>query len=270
MKLSRKGQWLEIVEVNPPLLPNTEHRLLAGRWDHVLVTDNPFKQVRVSPYAYAARITHDSPDIHPIVVCSTRDRNILAIESEVRGALGNGVESFLVVQGDMLPEVEHWSDSYEIVEYLVALQKRFPPFEIGMSVRARNWQLRRRILLGAQFFVAGPVMDPETVDSVAARLHLAPDDPPVYLGIMPPFSRKWVKRLGRLGAIAVSDELLGQLEADPEPPREQAWQLARQTAERARAAGFAGIVLMGLRFETVIGEAATMWRAASSGRLGNS
>jgi hypothetical protein len=62
------------------------HLELRGRWQQVLITDNPFKQVRVSPYAFAARIAHDVPEVHPTVVCSTRDRNILALESEVRHA----------------------------------------------------------------------------------------------------------------------------------------------------------------------------------------
>ena len=57
--LSAPSGWVEMVEVNPPLLPDMSHRQLAGRWDRVLITDNPFKKVRVSPYAYAARITHD-------------------------------------------------------------------------------------------------------------------------------------------------------------------------------------------------------------------
>ena len=34
------------------------HLELRGRWQQVLITDNPFKQVRVSPYAFAARIAH--------------------------------------------------------------------------------------------------------------------------------------------------------------------------------------------------------------------
>ena len=140
-----------MVEVNPPRLPNMTHLQLRGRWKDVLITDNPFKQVRVSPYAFAARITHDVPEVRPTVVCSTRDRNILAIESEVRGAIANGVESFLVVQGDMLPEVEHWSNSYEIVEYLRALQASVAPvqFEVGMSTRSRRWMFRRRVDVGA-------------------------------------------------------------------------------------------------------------------------
>ena len=48
--------------------------------------------------------------MRPTVVVSTRDRNILAIESEVRGALGNGVDSFLVVVGDTLPQVDHLAE----------------------------------------------------------------------------------------------------------------------------------------------------------------
>ena len=103
--LSRAEGWTEMVELNPPRLPNMTHLALRGRWRNVLITDNPFKQVRVSPYAFAARITHDVPEVRPTVVCSTRDRNILAIESEVRGAIANGVDSQLMWGSDY-PHVE--------------------------------------------------------------------------------------------------------------------------------------------------------------------
>ena len=263
--LAAPAGWVEMVEVNPPLLPDMTHRALEGRWDHVLITDNPFKQVRVSPYAYAARITHDDDRVRPTVVCSTRDRNILAIESEVRGAIGNGVTSFLVVQGDMLPEVEHWSNSYEIVEYLRALQESMPSvaFEVGMSTRSRSWVFRRRVDVGAQFLTTGPVLDPATVPEVAARLEMRPDDPPVYLEVSPPFSEKWVRRLESVGAVPVGDDLrerLGSI-SSPEAGRAEGWRLAREAADCAREAGFAGMVLMGLKFETVIGEAHELWHA---------
>ena len=260
--LSERGEWVEMVEVNPPRLPSMTHLNLRGRWQDVLITDNPFKQVRVSPYAFAARITHDVPDVRPTVVCSTRDRNILAIESEVRGAIANGVKSFLVVQGDMLPEVEHWSNSYEIVEYLRALQPSVAPipFEVGMSSRSRRWMFRRRIEVGAQFVTTGPVMDPASVAGVASRLELRPEDPPVYLEITPPFTERWVRRLESVGAVPVSDDLRARLhglsEADA---RALGWQMAKEAAATSREAGFAGIVLMGLRFDTVVGEAYDVW-----------
>lgn len=260
--LSDRGEWVEMVEVNPPRLPSMTHRHLEGRWPRVLITDNPFKQVRVSPYAFAARITHDVAAVRPTVVCSTRDRNILAIESEVRGALGNGVDSFLVVQGDMLPEVEHWSNNYEIVEHLRTLQEVVSPvpFEVGMSTRSRRWMFQRRIEVGGQFFTTGPVMDPASVRACAERLELGPGDPPVYLEVTPPFSSAWVRRLEQVGTIKISDQLRDRLAATPESQgRMFAWRIAKAIAGRARLAGFAGIVLMGLKFETAVGEAYDVW-----------
>ncbi len=260
--LSLPGAWIEMVEVNPPALPSMLHLELRDRWRHVVISDNPFKQVRVSPYAFAARITHDVPEVRPIVVCSTRDRNILAIESEVRGALGNGVESFLVVQGDMLPEVEHWSNSYEIVEHLRELQEAVAPlrFEVGMSTRSRSWVFRRRVEVGGQFFTTGPAIDPAAVVPCAERLGLGNGDPPVYLEVIPPFSAAWVTRLRGLGALPVTDGLMTLLDGVAEADRRRlAWRVAKTTALRARQAGFAGVVLMGLRFETAAGEAYDAW-----------
>jgi 5,10-methylenetetrahydrofolate reductase len=268
--LSKPIGWVEMVEVNPPRLPSMTHRELKGRWRDVLITDNPFKQVRVSPYAFAARITHDLPDVRPTVVCSTRDRNILAIESEVRGALGNGVESFLVVQGDMLPEVEHWSNSYEIVEHLRALQEAVPPFEVGMSTRSRSWVIRRRIDVGAQFLTTGPVMDPAAVQACADRLDLREDDPPVYLELTPPFSPEWVRRLEGVGAVPVGDELRSRLTAIPKAEQRRfGWRAAKAIAQQARANGFAGVVLMGLKFETAVGEAFEAWHDDALTPLGS-
>ena len=140
--LIESSDWLRIAEINPPELPNLQHRSLSPSWSHVLVTDNVFGRIRVSPYAFSARITHDTPDVHPTVVVSTRDRNILAIESEVRGALGNGVDSFLVVIGDTVPHVDHLAHHYEIVEHLTELQENLPDFEVGMPTRFREWQFR--------------------------------------------------------------------------------------------------------------------------------
>lgn len=266
MSLAHPTSTVDLAEVNPPLLPSGEHERLEGRWRDVLVTDNPFRQVRISPYAYAARITHDIPGTRPTVVCSTRDRNMLAIESEVRGALGNGVRSFLVVQGDVLPEVEHWSDAYEIVELLAELHQRTVPFEIGMSVPARRSQVRRRTDLGAQFLVCGPVVDPTSVDSIADRLALQAGDPPIYLSVVPPFSAGWTRRLVDLGAVAPGPKLAGQL-ANGSWSRARAWASARDVRQRAAGAGFAGTVLMGCRFETLVEEAFWEWRRPGDGQL---
>ena len=259
--LTRADGFQRIVEVNPPELPNMSHLLLEGAWNHVMVTDNVFGKIRVSPYAFAARITHDVPTATPTVVVSTRDRNILAIESEVRGALGNGVKSFLVVIGDTLPQVDHLADHYEIVHHLTELQDDLPEFEVGMPTRFRKWQKERRIEAGAQFLVAGPVLDPATVEEQVAKLDLQPDDPPVALMTIPPFGPSWVDRMETMGSIPITDALRSRLrEASKEDRRKIAWDASRQVAHVAEACGLAGVVLMGLRFETIVDEAALEWR----------
>ncbi len=258
--LSEKNGWVDIAEVNPPDLPDLTHRQLDGQWENVLITDNVFGKIRVSPYAYAARITHDVPSVHPTVVISTRDRNILAIESEVRGALGNGVDSFLVVIGDTKPAVRHHANHIEIVEHLRKLQAVMPPFEVGMPTRFDRAMLRRRAEGGAQFFVTSPILDPSQVAESVERLELRQDDPPVFLAVIPPFSVSWIERAEAFGAQAVSDsvrELLGA--AGGADRRTLAWDLARDAAREGRRAGVSGVVLMGLRFSTVIGEANAEW-----------
>ena len=66
--LKSNGDWQIVAEVNPPDLPDSSHLLLDRAWANVLITDNVFGKIRVSPYAYAARITHDVPSVHPTVV----------------------------------------------------------------------------------------------------------------------------------------------------------------------------------------------------------
>jgi len=259
--LTHSDKWLRIAEINPPELPDMRHKALYPAWQHVLVTDNVFGRIRVSPFAFSARITHDTPEVKPTVVVSTRDRNILAIESEVRGALMNGVRSFLVVIGDTVPHVDHLAHHYEIVEHLHALQEELPDFEVGMPTRFREWQFRRRIELGTQFFVAGPVLDPDVVEEQVDKLRLNGDDPPVFLMVIPPFSPEWVDRMESIGSVPAGDKLRGRLDGlAPDVRRKMAWEITSEIEQRALDAGCAGVVLMGLKFESVVSEAPEAWR----------
>lgn len=260
--LTRETGWLRIAEVNPPEMPEARHHDLFPAWRNVLVTDNVFGRIRLSPYAFSARITHDVPHVHPTVVVSTRDRNILAIESEVRGALMNGVDSFLVVIGDTVPHIDHLAHHYEIVEHLTELQEELPGFEVGMPTRFQEWQFRRRIELGTQFFVAGPILDPDVVDHQVGKLRLRPEDPPVFLMTIPPFSPEWIERMESIGAVPASEGLKRRLaDLAPDVRRKTGWEIMGETERRAREAGCAGVILMGLKFESMVKEAPQAWPA---------
>jgi 5,10-methylenetetrahydrofolate reductase len=245
-------------EVNPPELPGTDHLGLQGTWEHVLVTDNVFGKIRVSPYAYGARLTHDLPGCDPTVVVSTRDRNILAIESEVRGAITNGVSSFLVVIGDSRPHVDHLADHEQITKHLRELQDRVPDrFEVGMPTRFRRSHLDARIDLGAQFFVAGPVVDAATVGPSLEALAREGGDPPVHIMVMPPFSPTWVDRAATIGAVPATDGLRSRVADLPKEDRRAfAWEHALETCAALEEHGAAGAVLVGISFDTLVREAA--------------
>lgn len=132
-----------------------------------------------------------------------------------------------------------------------------------MSTRSRRWVFRRRVDIGAQFCTTGPVMDPSAVQGVYDRLELRPDDPPVYLEITPPMSPAWVARLEGVGALPIGDELRARLASlSKADARAEGWRAAKESARRAREAGFAGMVLMGLKFETLVGEAYDVWHSA--------
>ena len=235
-RLSAPDSFLTIAEVTPPEYADPAH--LAISWRHVLVTDNPFRAVRVSPYAFSARITHDSPAVRPTVVVSTRDRNRQAIESEVRGAVWNGVTSFLVVQGDDVAGYPAAAQAADVTRHLVGLSAP-EAIEVGMTAQTRRGA-ERRLDAGAQFLVSGPVMDAAAARRACDRLgdvHV-----PVYLALIPPFSPAWVSRMAQLGV---------------EPPaavgrsRDEGWAIASATRDAARALGFSGVVLMGLHLRTL-------------------
>lgn len=258
--LTHEKGWIRIAEVNPPEMPEARHHDLFPAWRNVMVTDNVFGRIRLSPYAFSARITHDVPHVHPTVVVSTRDRNILAIESEVRGALMNGVDSFLVVIGDTVPQVDHLAHHHEIVDHLTDLQEELPKFEVGMPTRFAEWQFRKRIELGTQFFVAGPVIDPDSVERQMSKLKLKDDDPPVFLMVIPPFSLDWVERMESIGAVRASDALKRRVEEyPPDVRRKGGWEITGELEKKARDAGCAGVVLMGLKFDSVVREAPGAW-----------
>ncbi|MFQ5554691.1 MAG: hypothetical protein ACE5GC_04890 [Acidimicrobiia bacterium] len=64
-----------------------------------------------------------------------------------------------------------------------------------------------------------------------------------------------------VGALPATEALKRELaEAEPAARRKLAWETALEAADAARDAGCAGLILMGLRFDTVVDESAAIWR----------
>lgn len=146
--------------------------------------------------------------------------------------------------------------------HLRTLQESLPDFEVGSPTSFSATAKRRHISDGAQFLVAGPLLDPARVEDHMAKLDLRPPDPPGFVMVIPPFSSRGIDRMQGIGVRSVTVELRDRLDSaeDPTARREIVWEAFSQATEAAGKAGAAGIILMGLRFDTIIDEAALAWR----------
>jgi len=109
-RLKRKlagGGFVVTAEVEPPRGADCSSavegaRLLkAGGVDAVNVTDNPMARLRMSSIAVAALIQREV-GLDAVVQITTRDRNVLGLQSDLLGAAGLGVKAILCLGGDPL------------------------------------------------------------------------------------------------------------------------------------------------------------------------
>ena len=93
------------VEIDPPRSVRIERTIEAARLlqeagvDAVNVSDSAMARVRMGAFAVAFGIQHDL-DLECLVHCTTRDRNLMALESELLGAHALGVRNIIALTGD--------------------------------------------------------------------------------------------------------------------------------------------------------------------------
>ena len=97
------GHFAVTVEVGPPMGSNGEvvlekARLLKGIADAFNITDNQTGVVRMSSIAAAVLIMREG--LEPVMQMTCRDRNRLAIQSDILGAAGLGIKNCLCIAGD--------------------------------------------------------------------------------------------------------------------------------------------------------------------------
>jgi methylenetetrahydrofolate reductase (NADPH) len=106
----RAGEFAITAEIVPPRVPDLdrlERRIeaLRGRVDAVNVTDNAAATVKAPSWAVCARLLQKG--IEPIFQQSCRDRNRLALQSDLLGAYALGVRNAFVVTGDHIGVGDH-------------------------------------------------------------------------------------------------------------------------------------------------------------------
>jgi methylenetetrahydrofolate reductase (NADPH) len=182
------GKFVLVAEVKPPkgvaldgmLAPVTS---LNGRVTAFSVPDNEHARMKLSPLAAGWKVKEAGAE--PLVHLTCRDRNRLALESDLLGAAALGLENILVVSGDYVtlgdhPEAKPVYDADSVQLLLIArglMEGRDsaglpldgnPSFYLGAVVipEAEPWapqliKFDKKVTAGAQFFVTPPVFDLE-------------------------------------------------------------------------------------------------------------
>ena len=140
--------------------------VLARYVDAIQVTDNPYAWVQMSAVSAAAILLGHGIDPLPILTC--RDRNRIAVESDLLGLRALGVSSLILTRGQKVPK-KHAVQAGNVFDMtggeLIALAASFedeePPargFFIGTGARVirpnRDWKaesLSARAAAGARF-----------------------------------------------------------------------------------------------------------------------
>ena len=102
-KILRAKQFAVTAEIAPPASVDPQTLLdkalpLRGLADAVNVTDGAQARASMSPLAAAAILLNN--DIEPILQLSCRDRNRIALQSDLLGAAALGIRNVLMLRGD--------------------------------------------------------------------------------------------------------------------------------------------------------------------------
>ena len=213
-----EGRFVVSVEIDPPRSIRIDRTIEAARLlrdagvDLVNVSDSAMARVRMGCLAVAFGIQHDL-DLECLVHFTTRDRNLMALESELLGAHALGVRNILALTGDP-PRIGDYPtgtgvwdvDSIGLVEILARLNRgedgagspigQRAGFTIACALdptaadAVTEWdRLERKLAAGAHLVMTQPLYSLDQVEAMEAearrRFGPAGFPVPVLLGILP-------------------------------------------------------------------------------------
>jgi methylenetetrahydrofolate reductase (NADPH) len=284
-KALQSGKFVMTAEISPPLSCTRSDlvakiRPLKGIADAVNVTDGASANAHMSALAAAAIMVEEG--VEPILQFTCRDRNRIALQSDLLGAVTLGVRNFLMLRGDD-PTKGDQPDAKPVFDLetrdLIALAARLrdtgeilpgrgavkvPALTIGaadMPVEpVAGWSptaLNAKIDAGAQFVQTQFCMDAALArryverlaeDSITKKLK-------ILIGIAPlrsARSARWI-RDNLFGSI-IPDEIVARLEGAKDPAAEGARICHELLEQLSKIDGVAGAHIMAPGHDEIVPE----------------
>ena len=174
--------------------------------DTINVPDNPMARLRMSPWAMCLRIQTDVR-METVLHFTTRDRNLVRMQSDLLALHTLGIRNILVLRGDP-PQLGDYPSATAVSDVkpsgLIRLIKQFneghdlagndlgqaTTFLVGaaLNMGARDLDRELRVLeqklrAGVDFLCTMPIFEPATLDRVLDRI--GPLPVPLLVGILP-------------------------------------------------------------------------------------
>ena len=242
-ELFDNGQFVVTAEVGPPKGIHVDH-LVAEAKEYlsgitaVNVTDNQSSVMRMG--SLPACVALKNAGLTPILQLTCRDRNRIALQSELLGAAMLGIENILCLTGDHTKMGDHPGakpvfdlDSVSLLHTACQLEKGVdlggqqlvgepPKFAKGAvvspcsdSVDAQLAKMERKVMAGAEYFQTQAVFDSEKFISFMEKAKEF--GKPVQLGVIIPKSAGMAKFMNNnVAGVHVPQWMIDELAADKE------------------------------------------------------
>jgi methylenetetrahydrofolate reductase (NADPH) len=276
-----EGRFVVTGELGPPLGASPDAvRKKAGYFrgvvDAVNTTDNQTGIVRLSSIASAAILLDEGVD--PIVQMTCRDRNRLALQSDILGATALGVSNLLLLTGDHMsmgdqPDAKPVFDLDSIQLIEMARGMREGRFMNGVEVRGapdvllgaaanpfaepmglRLIRLAKKAAAGAQFIQTQAVFDvPRFRRWMSGVRDLGLHERvKILVGVLPVRSERALLYMkNEVAGMSIPDDTIRRLR-DASDPKEEGVRLACDLIDELRdVGGVSGVHIMPVMWESV-------------------
>ena len=242
-ELFDNGQFVVTAEVGPPKGIHADHLVEEAKTylsgiTAVNVTDNQSSVMRMG--SLPACVALKNAGLTPILQLTCRDRNRIALQSELLGAAMLGIDNILCLTGDHTKMGDHPQakpvfdlDSVSLLHTVCQLEKGVdlgsnelvgepPKFAKGAvvspcseSVDAQLAKMERKVMAGAEYFQTQAVYEPEKFIEFMEKAKQF--GKPVQLGIVIPKSAGMAKFMNNnVAGIHIPQEMIDELAADKE------------------------------------------------------
>jgi len=280
-KLLKQGRFVVSAELGPPagadrapILKKCQN--FRGVVDAVNVTDNQSAIVRMSSLMCSAILVEQG--LEPIMQLTCRDRNRLALQSEILSAGAAGIRNVLCLTGDHQsvgnqPDAKGVFDldSTQFVHMVDEMNQGFfmngepikPPPSIFVGSTAnpfaepfqmRIWNLAKKINAGAKFIQTQPVFDIPRFEKWMDVVRDEGLDQQTYIlaGAMPVRSAKALHHMrDNVPGMRIADEYVKRME-DAAEPQEEGIAICVEILKRLREIpGVKGVHIMPVMWESI-------------------